>query len=234
MAAFRLSWAAGDTGIELDVTMTADRRIVVIHDDSVDRTTNGSGPVAGMTLAQLRRLDAGRWFGESFSGEPIPLLTDVLDELPAGGLVNVEVKASAWRDDPHDGIEGRLLQLVDAASLTGSVLFSSFDWRILERLRERSPGIALGVLVDASTGASESRRAADALGAWSIHPPTAAIAGGTPPAYRSFSGRIYPYTVADASIADSVLAAGAHGYFADLPFGIQVDVDPGRKSPGTY
>src|SRR5213594_3703990 len=72
LAAFRLAAKLGADGIELDVRGTADGQLVVIHDASVDRTTDGSGKIAALTLEQLHRFDAGRKFGPSFRGERIP------------------------------------------------------------------------------------------------------------------------------------------------------------------
>src|SRR5262245_8426473 len=79
LAAFDRALEMGVRHIELDVDFTSDGHIVVIHDDTVDRTTNGSGPVTSHTLAALRALDAGSWFGDKFSGEQIPTFHEVLE-----------------------------------------------------------------------------------------------------------------------------------------------------------
>src|SRR6187455_95113 len=78
LAAFDLALEMGVRHVELDVDFTSDGHIVVIHDDSVDRTTNGSGPVTSHTLATLRSLDAGAWCGAQFAGQRIPTLDEVL------------------------------------------------------------------------------------------------------------------------------------------------------------
>src|SRR5262247_3042575 len=78
IAAFDLALQMGAHHLELDVHLTCDDHLVVIHDDAVDRTTNGTGPVASQTLAVLQMLDAGAWFGEAFAGARIPTLADVL------------------------------------------------------------------------------------------------------------------------------------------------------------
>ena len=78
MAAFDLALQMGAGHLELDVHLTRDDHLVVIHDDTVDRTTNGTGTVAGQTLAALQVLDAGAWFGEAFVGASIPTLAGVL------------------------------------------------------------------------------------------------------------------------------------------------------------
>jgi len=79
LAAFELAAERGADGIELDAKLTADGEIVVIHDPAVDRTTDGTGMVAEMSLAALRELDAGSWFGDTFKGEQIPTLAEVFE-----------------------------------------------------------------------------------------------------------------------------------------------------------
>src|SRR5690606_40107102 len=87
LAAIRLALEKGADGFELDVHRTRDGHLVVCHDETVDRTTDGTGAIGAMTLAELKRLDAGRWFDERFAGERIPTLDEVwaLAE-EAGGL----------------------------------------------------------------------------------------------------------------------------------------------------
>src|SRR5688500_16528220 len=79
LAAFDLAIEMGARHLELDVHLTRDDHVVVIHDDTVDRTTGGVGPVAEQTLAELKSLDAGSWFGEKFAGQRIPTFAEVLE-----------------------------------------------------------------------------------------------------------------------------------------------------------
>jgi glycerophosphoryl diester phosphodiesterase len=74
LASFRRAVSLGATFIETDLQLTRDTRFVAIHDDTVDRTTNGKGRVHDLTLTELRRLDAGSWFGSEFTGERVPTL----------------------------------------------------------------------------------------------------------------------------------------------------------------
>ena len=94
LAAFRLAAGAG-FGFELDVGLTADGHAVVLHDDTLDRTTDGHGPLDHASLAEVRRLDAGSWFSPAFRGERVPLFTEVLDEF--GGVVPIDVEIKAPR-----------------------------------------------------------------------------------------------------------------------------------------
>ena len=92
LAAFLLAQRLGADGIELDVMLTADNQLIVIHDDTVDRTTNGHGKVAEMPLAALRDLDAGSYFGEAYRGEKLPTLAEVYEALGGKLRINVELK----------------------------------------------------------------------------------------------------------------------------------------------
>src|SRR5437870_11296770 len=117
--------------IELDVQLTRDGEVVVMHDWTLERTTDGTGAVCDRTLAEIRRLDAGAWFGPAFRGTRVPTLADVL---AAVGLpVNVELKPVG-----DDGLEARALAAVESAGALARVVFSSFDGGALEPLRASS------------------------------------------------------------------------------------------------
>ncbi len=96
IAAFREAVRLGAHQIELDVRATADGQLVIVHDASVDRTTNGRGRVSRLTLDQLRRLDAGSWKGRRFRGERIPTLVEALRVLPRNVWLNLHVKGEPW------------------------------------------------------------------------------------------------------------------------------------------
>jgi glycerophosphoryl diester phosphodiesterase len=146
--AFRLAVEAGAGGLELDVHMTRDGHIVVIHDATVDRTTNGSGAVSEMTLDELRRFDAGHNFSpDGGSTRPyrgrgvwVPTLGEVIEEFP-GVTVNIEIKAGT------PGIEETVLGILRDANALGRALVVSTPHAIVKRFRKISSG-------HISTGAS--------------------------------------------------------------------------------
>jgi glycerophosphoryl diester phosphodiesterase len=139
LAAFRHAQALGADMIELDVQLARDGNVVVIHDWTLDRTTDGSGPVGARSLAELRALDAGAWFASAFGGERIPTLAEVLAEVRIP--VNVELKPLG-----DDGLEAAALAVVEMAGALPRVVFSSFELAALERLRARSRAASLAVL----------------------------------------------------------------------------------------
>src|SRR4029079_6254966 len=95
LAAFDLALDMRARHIELDVALTSDNHVVVIHDDKVDRTTNGSGSVTSHTLAALRELDAGPWFGSQFEGERIPIFDEVLTRYKGRVHIHTEIKGKS-------------------------------------------------------------------------------------------------------------------------------------------
>ena len=110
LAAFEAAIEAGAVMIELDVMLSRDRKVVVIHDATLDRTTNGKGSVADLTLAELKQLDAGSWFDAQFVGQQIPELSEVLDLVNGRAYVNIEIKSNAYETHhPPDAIEKQVV-----------------------------------------------------------------------------------------------------------------------------
>ncbi len=143
LAAFRLANEYGADGYELDVHLTKDGVPVVIHDFTVDQTTDGTGLVAGFTLADLKRLDAGVKFSPRFAGERIPTLAEVFDILEPHSIVNVELKTKSIGDN---GLERATVQLIRERGLQERVILSSFNPFSLLRVRRIAPELKIGLL----------------------------------------------------------------------------------------
>jgi len=143
MASFERGLALGADLIELDVHLSADGHLVVIHDPTVDRTTDGRGYVKDMTLAQLKELDAGSWYGPEFAGQRIPTLPEVLEW--ARGRVGLVVEI---KNGPvfYPGIEERVAEALEAYGMEDEVVVISFDHRCVRRVKELRPRIAAGIL----------------------------------------------------------------------------------------
>ncbi len=148
LAAFQKAVEAGADAIELDVRLSADGEIVVIHDDALDRTTNGKGKVAAYSLLELKRLDAGSWFGTQFSGERIPTLKEVLELTKGRSLLNIELKSGGPGSYAITDLADRSLQAVQQAGMLHQVLFSSFDPSGLERIQQRNPAIPTALVLN--------------------------------------------------------------------------------------
>jgi glycerophosphoryl diester phosphodiesterase len=143
MAAFERAVTLGADGIEFDVHLSADGVPVVIHDFAVDATTDGSGRVAEMDLAQLKQLDAGSHFDPAFAGERIPTLEEVLQAFSDRLLLNIELKSVSLRDN---GLEQAVLALVEQYELGSRVLLSSFNPFSLRRAKKIAPHVRVGLL----------------------------------------------------------------------------------------
>jgi len=150
LAGFRL---ARDLGVafELDVTMSADGRVVVIHDDELDRTTSGAGFVDETSWADLARLDAGGWYGEGFAGEPLPTLDMVFEEI--GGDVPIDVEIKSPRDRTRAAeLAGLVVDCIEKYGMEERVFITSFNPLVLAAVRERAPEIPRGQLVGTFEG----------------------------------------------------------------------------------
>ena len=144
LAAFKKAVALGATFVETDLHLSRDAHFVAIHDATVNRTTNGQGAVHDMTLAELRRLDAGSWFGSEFGGERIPMLEELLEFSKKNDVVfYMELKP--------DGTWGGEHALVGALRESGEIprtVVICFDPGIVLNLRKIEPTLMTGLLYD--------------------------------------------------------------------------------------
>ncbi|SDL37936.1 glycerophosphoryl diester phosphodiesterase [Geoalkalibacter ferrihydriticus] len=207
LAAFRLAEAQGADGVELDVHLSRDATPLVIHDDTLERTTNGRGAVADMGTRELRRLDAGRWFSPAFSREPIPLLVEVLEWAADRVALNLELKNRRTGE-----VVLRLLNDYPHCK----VLVSSFDHRLLKTLRSAAPQLPLGFLCESRFWRLALRRAI-AAGAHSLHPRQDLVSASLVRAVRDAGLAIYPWTVDETKRAGKLLRLGVDGLFTNQP-----------------
>ena len=161
IAAFRAAIGAGAQMCELDVQLTRDGAVVVIHDDTVDRTTNGKGAVAKKTLAELKQLDAGaRFKGGTARGERIPTLDEVFAATSGRCGLNIELKAGE--------VEGAVATLMRKWNAMDTSMVSSFEWNRLAAIREIDPVVRIGVLAEKKAPAMLEK--ATQLRAYAINP----------------------------------------------------------------
>ncbi|MDY7040456.1 MAG: glycerophosphodiester phosphodiesterase family protein, partial [Chloroflexota bacterium] len=144
LSAFRLAAELKADGVELDVQLSRDGEAVVIHDFMVDATTNGSGPVAEKTLAELQALDAGSWFDAAFAGEHIPALQEVMDAVGHRLLLNIEIKLPFTL--ANAGLEAEVVRLIEDNELLDRVIVSSFHPLALRRVKSLNRRIPTGLL----------------------------------------------------------------------------------------
>ena len=211
LASFEGAMQAGCDMIELDVTLTRDRKVVVIHDDTLDRTTNGKGPVLEQTFEEIKRLDAGSWFAPRFSAERIPELSEVM-ELTAGRcMLNVEIKESAFEADyPADAIEHQVVKLVKTSGAMDRVIISSFDKRILERIAAMDAPPAVAYISDHGADKSVLEMLLK-MRAFSWHPRFTVLTRDQVDMLHAAGLKVFPWTINTRAEAEKVLALGVDG-----------------------
>lgn len=143
LAAFELAHEQGADGIELDVWLSQDDVPVVIHDFEVDNTTDGSGRVGSMTVAEIQALDAGSWYANEFAGQRIPTLAEVFDTIGSKLFINVELKSTDMR---VENIVVQTIACIRQHEMSENVLVSSFNPLVVRRMRKYAPEIATGYL----------------------------------------------------------------------------------------
>jgi glycerophosphoryl diester phosphodiesterase len=143
LAAFNLAAEQGADAVELDVDLTRDGQVIVLHDATIDRTTNGQGRVADLTLEEIRRVDAGAWKDAAFKDERVPLLQEVLEAVGQRLLINIEIKGKSLR---NHGVEAQVAALIEQHGLIDRVIISSFNPFALRRIKQIEPRLACGLL----------------------------------------------------------------------------------------
>ena len=209
LAAFDLALEMGVRHIELDVDITSDSHIVVIHDDTVDRTTNGSGPVTSHTLAALRALDAGARFGAQLAGERIPTFDEVLARYKGRVHVHTEIKGRS------PSLSQRTADLIRKHRMEGQVTITSFQKVRLEEMRAYAPELPRGWLVRELSDATIAQ--AHAMGVTQLCPRADAV---TPELVRrihaeGFVARAWGVTTEE--LMQRVVQAGADGMTVNFP-----------------
>jgi len=161
LVAIEAAIEAGADAVEFDLHVTRDGVPVLFHDATLERTTDGEGPLAAMSLDDLRSLDAGAWFAAFFAGEPVPSLDEALGHIDARlGRVYPEVKGYGRPEDLD-----RMVDLVVERGQLDRTVFISMDWPALERMRERHEALRIGYIVEEATRARDglARAAGDPL-----------------------------------------------------------------------
>ncbi len=143
-ASYEHALSLGADWIELDVHLTKDGHLAVIHDDTLERTTNGTGLVREKTLAELKTLDAGSWFGPEYAGERVPTLDEVLAWAHERGVfVDIEIKNAPYY---YVGIEPAVVDALRRHDMVERVIVISFDHPAVKRVKETESRVATGVL----------------------------------------------------------------------------------------
>lgn len=215
LAAMRMAKTLGASWVEFDVHLSGDGRCILLHDDTVDRTTDGTGTASTQPFAALRRYDAGAWFGAAFAGERIPAFEEVIELLGELGLgANVEIKPAPGQAAATARAALEMLQHRWPASLPPP-LVSSFEPAALAMAQEVAPEIARGHLFGRLP--PDWRERAERLGCATIHCNQRHLGRQEARAVIDAGYQLLAYTVNDPAQACEILGWGLAAVFTDCP-----------------
>lgn len=201
-------------GIELDVQLTKDGHIVVIHDHKLSRFNKTAGLVKNYTLKEIKQIDVGSSFSEKFSGEPLATLEEVLNVVPKETMLNIEIKNIPII---YSGIEEKVLMCLEKCNRMDNVLFSSFDHHALANLQKLAPNIPIGLLFHYRFIRPWEYAKNCGLQVASIHPNAVYIDKVFIQACHHFGFKVYPYTVNNMDKYNRFVEWGVDGVFSNNP-----------------
>lgn len=218
MAAYRAALDAGFDWIETDVDILGDGTPVLIHDTSLERTTNRTGRYYDLSVEDLDGIDAGGWYSPSFAGEPLPRLADLIDLMNETGLnANIELKSN------EQGAQ-RSLQLRDAVAAelerldpARQVIVSSFNHVLLAKFKEAAPQWEVACLYETVALYDDWRSMLELVGATYIHPEDSYLNERTVAAFKEAGFGINVWTVNRADRANQLFNWGVDGVISDVP-----------------
>jgi glycerophosphoryl diester phosphodiesterase len=213
LASFRESAQLAVYGVEFDVHMTKDGQLVVIHDERIDRTSNGTGFIKDMTFEELRQFDYGSWFSPDFRGEGIPTLEEVLEVFSTTDhKLNIELKSDVF---PYAGMVEKVISLVTSLELQSRVILSSFDHEAIRLVKKLTPEIETGALFMESLVSPLDYLTSIPADALHLFMPAAIRSGARNAMDNGIAVRAF--TVNEEMYADLLQASGVSAIFTDYP-----------------
>jgi glycerophosphoryl diester phosphodiesterase len=215
LAGFCMAAALGVKCVEFDVRMTRDGRSVLLHDDTLDRTTTGHGPAAAMSFEEIRRWDAGGWFGPDFAGQKVPSLEEtmeILARLEMGAVIELKPSPGA------EMVTGRAVARLVAESWPKTLpppVLSSFKPQAIEAAREAAPQLQRALLVGAVP--HDWRKRVEMLDCAMLHADQRRLDQGTVEAIKAAGLPVFAYTVNLAARAKELFSWGVDAVFSDCP-----------------
>ncbi len=215
LAAFELACRQGADAVELDAKLSADGQVVVIHDPTVDRTTDGHGRVSELSLSALRDLDAGRSFSGKYGGQKIPTLEEVFETVGHKLLINVELTNYTT---PHDRLVEKVCALVKNHGLERGIIFSSFLASNLKQAARLLPDVPRGLLAMDGWLGSWARSFGFAFGNYAaLHPYLTDVSRREVNRVHRLKRRIHVWTVNKMEDILRLKEWGVDGIFTDDP-----------------
>lgn len=216
LAAIEGAIQARADAVEINVALTADRVPIVMHDDRVDRTTNGSGLVAYMTADAVTSLDAGSWFAPHFADERVPTLESVLERIDDRILLSLELRSSAYEDDDReDALELLVINQVQRHGLAHSVALATFEPRYFARIERQNQSIPRMLFCDRDLCELDAVAVCERLGIMAFRPEAERIDQSDVLRLRAAGLQVVPWTVNDEGDMRRLLDWGVDGLVTD-------------------
>ncbi len=212
MVSFRRAIELGVDGIEFDVHRTRDGHLVVIHDPTLGRTTNGTGLIRDLTLAEIQQFDAGSHKGAEFTGERVPTLRELIRSTPPELRLFLELKAGSIH---YPGVEQDLIDVLREEGATDRTQISSFDHQALKRIHEIAPDMELGMLFDDNP--VDPIAMARACGATALHPYFQWVSPQMLAAAHAAGMKVNVWTVNEPQFIVLLKQIGVDGIMSDYP-----------------
>ena len=223
-SAFEAAIRTGADMIELDVCLTKDRIPVVIHDQTLDRTTEGHGLVSEFTLLELKMLDAGSWFSPEFKGESIPTLEEVFFQIREKISVNIEIKPESYESTgPADAIEKQICIMVEKFGMNESVLISSFEHSFFPRIKlwhskdNNQTSLRIAPLKEKGVFEENVLKLCKSTEAYSLHLDEKFLTPSLIKILKASSFRTIAYTINDEKRIEQLVKWGVTGIITDEP-----------------
>ncbi|WP_456272015.1 glycerophosphodiester phosphodiesterase [Bacillus sp. AK031] len=204
--------------IELDVQMTKDGEIIVMHDVTVDRTTNGSGRVKNLTYEQIADLDAGSWFSPKFQGERVPALQTVLDRYEGKIGILIELKKPSIYPEIEEELAKLLAERITPGGPAPKIIVQSFNKQSIIEFHELNPSIPTGIIVGTSTdyASEEDLFAVDGFASF-INPNASLVTESFMKQAKEKNLNVFSWTVADSKTANHLKRLNVNGIVTDYP-----------------
>ena len=213
MVSFARALELGATGIETDVQMTKDGELVLIHDETLDRTGGVSLWIKDLTLAEVKSQDVGSWFHEDYRGETVPTLEQLLELVKdTDTIVNLELKTGVVM---YPGIEAKVIEAVRRFGMEKRIIISSFNHYSLVECKKIAPEIRTGILY--MEGLYEPWNFAKQIGADALHAYKYALIPELVAAAKQAGVVYHPFTVNETEHMKALLQAGVAGIITDYP-----------------
>lgn len=214
LASMKMALEMGCEAMEFDVQLTKDNQMIVCHDFTVDRTTNGTGEVKDLTLAEIKSLDAGSWFSKEFAGERIPTLDEVLDLVPNDLLLHIEIKKTAT---DKRNIEKMLYDYLVRYNRLSTSLISSFNHSSVLEIKKLDNQLNIAIALEADLIEPLKYIEGNNLPIYSFHPCYDYVTADMIKQLHDHNIKVNCWTVNSKEVALSLKEMGVDSVFSNYP-----------------